>query len=369
MKIAVIGGGISGIAAAQILKKNGFRPIVFERSAKPGGVWATAYPDVHLQNLYNHYHLSDFPWPFKPDFHPSGRQILNYLEQAIEKLQLDVRLRHEVSKLTENSQGWLVACSNGAEEQFDYVIISNGQYTQRKVRPSFENESYFKGRIMTELEVKDLDVFKDKRVAVIGFGKSALDMSTFATGNAAAVHHVFRTPRWLLPERIFGMHFTRALFNRFGTVMMRSWVQPTAMESFLHKRMKFVVMGFWKMIAGILKYELRKHGFGKGKAARQRLSVVTPKTALLNDLGSKTALAPEKYLPLVANGKIIPHHACLKGFSENEILLDNGEALPCDVALLCLGFDTPQFPFLPQQYRDLLEKDNDVRVLCCACIA
>jgi dimethylaniline monooxygenase (N-oxide forming) len=358
MKIAVIGGGISGIATAQILKKNGFTPVVFEKSTKPGGVWATAYPDVHLQNLYNHYHLSDFPWPEKPDFHPSGKQILNYLEQAITHLQLDVRLRHEVISITEKN-GWLVKCGNGVEELFDYVIISNGQYTQRKVRPMFENESLFQGCIITELDVKDLSVFKDKRVAVIGFGKSALDMATFAAGNAAAVHHVFRTPRWLLPEKILGMHFTRALFNRFGTVMMRSWVQPSAVESFLHKRMKFLVMGFWKMIAGILNFELRKHGFGKGKEAKRRLSVVKPKTVLINDLGSKTALAPEKYLPLIASGKIIPHHASLKAFSNNEIILDSGEALPVDVVLLCLGFDTPQFPFLPQQYRDILEKEND----------
>lgn len=362
MKIAVIGGGISGIAAAQILKKNGFRPIVFERSVKPGGVWAAAYPDVHLQNLYNHYHLSDFPWPFKPDFHPSGKQILNYLEQAIAHLQLDVRLQHEVTKLTENSAGWLVTCKNPHgihEEQFDYVIISNGQYTQRKVRPVFENENTFEGRIITELDIKDLSVFNNKRVAVIGFGKSALDMTTFATKNAAEVHHVFRTPRWLLPERILGMHFTRALFNRFGTVMMRSWAQPSAMENFLHKRMKFVVMGFWKMIAAILTFELKKHGFGKGKAARQRLKTVTPTTVLINDLGSKTALAPETYLPLIASGKILPHHAGLKGFKKNEIILDNGEAIACDIVMLCLGSDTPSFPFLPQQYRDILEKEND----------
>lgn len=184
-------------------------------------------------------------------------------------------------------------------------------------------------------------------------------MATFATANAAVVHHVFRTPRWLLPEKILGMHFTRALFNRFGTVMMRSWVQPSSMERFLHRRMEFMVMGFWKMIAGILKFELKKHGYGKGKDAKKRLSVVTPATVLINDLGSKTALAPEKYLPLVASGKIQPHHASLKAFSHGEIILDNGEALGADIVLLCLGSDTPQFPFLPQHYRDLLEKEND----------
>lgn len=362
MKIAVIGGGISGIATAQILKKNGFIPVVFERSATPGGVWAAAYPEVHLQNLYNHYHLSDFPWPYKPDFHPSGKQILDYLAKAIAHLQLDVRLQHEVTELAENDKGWLVTCRNNGnfkEEQFGYVIISNGQYTQRKVNPPISSSNVFEGKIITELDIKDLSVFNGKRVAVIGFGKSALDMATFATGNASEVYHIFRTPRWLLPEKILGMHFTRALFNRFGTVMMRSWVQPSSMERFLHKRMQFAVMGFWKMIAAILKFELKKHGFGKGKEARERLKAVTPKTVLINDLGSKTALAPEKYLPLVSQGRIIPHHASLKGFTKNDIVLDNGDLLPCDIVLLCLGFETPQFPFLPQQYREMLEKEND----------
>ena len=43
-RIAVIGAGISGIAAANVLKKNGFEPVVFEKGGKVGGVWAVAYP-------------------------------------------------------------------------------------------------------------------------------------------------------------------------------------------------------------------------------------------------------------------------------------------------------------------------------------
>ena len=50
-RIAVIGAGISGIAAASVLKKNGFVPVVFEKHERIGGVWATAYPEVHLQNI------------------------------------------------------------------------------------------------------------------------------------------------------------------------------------------------------------------------------------------------------------------------------------------------------------------------------
>src|SRR5512134_1814188 len=123
-RIAVVGAGISGIAAANILKKNGFIPVVFEKSKKLGGVWATAYPGVHLQNIYTQYHLSDFDWSFKPDLHPTGDQIMRYLTEAVQHHKLDVRLNHEVLETKENTVGWLLRYKNQDgihEEQFEFV--------------------------------------------------------------------------------------------------------------------------------------------------------------------------------------------------------------------------------------------------------
>ena len=48
MKIAVIGSGVSGIAAAKTLMRFGHQVVIFEKSEKIGGVWATAYPGVTL---------------------------------------------------------------------------------------------------------------------------------------------------------------------------------------------------------------------------------------------------------------------------------------------------------------------------------
>ena len=58
-RVAVIGGGISGLAYAHVLRKNGFQPVVFEKAGRVGGVWAVAYPGVRLQNVDFHYRLSD----------------------------------------------------------------------------------------------------------------------------------------------------------------------------------------------------------------------------------------------------------------------------------------------------------------------
>src|SRR5262249_50817820 len=79
-RVAIIGAGISGLAHADVLERCGFSVVLFERAPRLGGVWAAAYPDVSLQNTWWGYHLSSFPWPFAPDEHPTGVQILRYLE-------------------------------------------------------------------------------------------------------------------------------------------------------------------------------------------------------------------------------------------------------------------------------------------------
>ena len=55
----------------------------YERAESPGGVWAKTYPSVTLQNTAPQYHISDFPWPFEPDLHPTAEQIRRYIDLAI----------------------------------------------------------------------------------------------------------------------------------------------------------------------------------------------------------------------------------------------------------------------------------------------
>ena len=361
-RIAVVGAGISGIAAANILKKNGFVPVVFEKHERIGGVWATAYPGVHLQNIYPQYHLSDFDWSFKPDLHPTGEQIMRYLTEAVQHLKLDIRLNHEVLEAKEETNGWLLRYRNRDgihEESFEYIILAAGQYTDGKNIPHFLDEEQFKGQILTERDITSLDVFKQKRVVIVGYGKSALDMATLAAERSTEVHHVFRTPSWLIPEWILGAHFTYALFTRFGNVMMTSWAQPTAMERFLHNKLPFVISSFWDFIQSIVLFQLKRTGKGKGPAAQERLKTLIPEHKILMDFRSSGALGPENYYPLVAEGKILPYRSEIECFSRDTVQLKNGRVIPCDVVILSTGYLTPTFPFLPDQYRSILEAEKD----------
>ena len=79
-KIAIIGAGVSGMAAAKQLCHH--NPVVFEASDSIGGVWKScAYNSTKLQSPRKAYEFSDFPWPNRDDpSFPSHIEILDYLE-------------------------------------------------------------------------------------------------------------------------------------------------------------------------------------------------------------------------------------------------------------------------------------------------
>ncbi len=362
LRIAIIGGGITGIAAARALSRAGHQPVIFERSARAGGVWAVAYPDVRLQNVAEHYRLSDFPWPFVPDLHPSSEQILRYLAAAVAHFGLDLRLSHEVVAVRETPSGWFVDLRSeglNRSEHFDFVVVASGQYTGSPQQPELTGRELFQGTILGDRQVDDLDLLRAGPVAVVGFGKSAVDLATSAAQQGARVHHVFRTPRWLLPRQLFGVHSSRVLFARMSTALIPSWVQPTEAERVLHTRLRPAVDGFWSAIHALVRLECGLHGLHRDGAARRRMALLEPERSIPYEMRSASALAPDDYYRLVREGRIEPHRGDVAGFTPGALRLSDGREIACRTVVLSTGFHAPCFPFLPPEYRALLEKEPD----------
>lgn len=367
-RVAIIGAGISGLAHAEVLGRCGFVVTLFERAARVGGVWACAYPGVRLQNSAREYHLSSFPWPFTPDQHPTGEQILRYLDALIADRRFDVRLAHEVVSARRGAPGgWdlvvrahrpAAAASQDCAAHFDHLVIAIGQYTARKHRPALPGEAAFRGELLTERELDAPARFDGKRVVVVGFGKSALDMASFAVGRAKSVQHLFRTPRWTLPRTVLGIHFTKLLFNRFASSLMPCWTHPTGFERFLNRR-RALVGGNWAAVQQVFTWVVRRAARGSDEAGAARIARVLPSHSLIGDLRSATALAPPTYFSAVASGAIEPQQGELAGLYDDGVELGDGRRLPADVVMLALGSLAPRFPFLDDPLRALLEADDD----------
>jgi len=100
-KIAIIGAGVSGIAATKQLSHH--NPIVFEASDSIGGVWShCSYNSTKLQSHRRDYEFSDFPWPQRDnsDF-PTHVEILEYLQSYAHHFDLvkNIRFNSEVVEI------------------------------------------------------------------------------------------------------------------------------------------------------------------------------------------------------------------------------------------------------------------------------
>jgi len=305
-RVAVVGAGVSGVAAANVWRSCGYAVTIYEASDRIGGQWTKTYPGVRLQNTAPQYQFAEFPWPFQPDRHPTGEKILEYIEAAIGHFGLEVKFGHAVTRMVETDSGWTLTFNDDVEEAFSYVVIATGQYPggDAKRQPRFDGMNDFKGEVVANITSPDM--FKGKRVAIVGFGKTALDFAAWSAPVAEETVHVFRTPRWTIPDRLLGVDYTRPFFARFGSDMMPAWCHSSGPQRFLHERLGGLVRGFWSFIASLFQFQHRRDAKLGGVDASVLDVVMPPKSQFVADLRSASALAPERYYEHVAHGRITP---------------------------------------------------------------
>ena len=84
-KIAIIGGGPTGIGVARELVEDGFAVDLYEAEADLGGVWnadapcGRAYASLHLISPKFNTQVPDFPMPEDYPAYPNHRQMLAYI--------------------------------------------------------------------------------------------------------------------------------------------------------------------------------------------------------------------------------------------------------------------------------------------------
>ena len=167
-------------------------------------------------------------------------------------------------------------------------------------------------------------MFNGKRVVIVGYGKSALDMATLAAERSAQVHHVFRTPSWLIPEWILGRAFHLRLVHPLRQCDDDQLGTAHGHGTLSAQQTSFVISSFWDLIQSIVLFQLKRNGKGKDQAAQERLKTLIPEHKILMDFRSSGALGPENYYPLVAEGKIFPYHSEIECFSHETVQLKNG---------------------------------------------
>ncbi len=209
-RVAIIGAGFGGLAAAVALRRIGVDDIfIIERSDGVGGTWRlNTYPGAACDiqsHLYSFSFAPNRDWTRTYAHQP---EILAYLESVAERFDLNRHLltgtRVRGIRWNPKIQQWSldlesVASGGGFGFAADVVVSAVGLFGEPKL-PDIAGLSRFAGPVMhTSRWDAGVDL-TGCRVAVIGTGASAVQVVPELAKIAAQVTVFQRTPPWMVPK-------------------------------------------------------------------------------------------------------------------------------------------------------------------------
>ncbi len=349
--VAVIGAGISGLAAAKAFKARGHDVLGFEQSQSLGGVWepSRSYPGVHTQTSKSLYRYSDAPMPAHYPEWPSGAQMHAYLEAYADKHALRQCFRfattvHAVRRDASNG-GWTVAWAQGGtahETHVDFVAVCTGQFSHKKMVP-MPGQASFGGRVLHSSEYTDPAIVHDKHVVVIGGSKSATDICVQAlTQGAKQVHMVYRRDVWRVPYRVAGLiNFKHLFFTRFQEAQYRDWAPRGLGAAVMRVAWPLSKLSF-KAVEKILELQLglRRHD-------------MVPTHALEPSVNCSAPIVTPGFFQALSSGKLSAHRSTVAHCEPDALMLANGKRLQADLVVQATGW-VQGFPFLADEDRSKL---------------
>ena len=216
-RVAVIGAGAAGLTAVKELLGMGAEVVAYDKGDRPGGLWVNnsssgispAYDSLHLNTSKGRTEFSDFPMPEDWPDYPSVDRVAGYLADYAEEFGLldSIRFGTTVTSVERDDAdgSWAVESEPGGADRFDAVVVANGHnWSPRWPSPPYPGD--FKGDEMHAHDYSNQEVFRDKRVLIVGMGNSAMDIAVDAS-------FVSRGPVLLSARR--GVHIVpKYLFGR-----------------------------------------------------------------------------------------------------------------------------------------------------------
>ncbi|XDV41839.1 hypothetical protein PO909_010636 [Leuciscus waleckii] len=219
-RVAVIGGGTSGLTCIKCCLDEGLEPVCFETSDDIGGLWRfKVNPDPDRASIY--YSLiintskemmcySDFPIPAHFPNYMHNSLIMDYFRMYAEHFQLKrhIRFQTKVLHVTRrpdfpHSGQWDVETESkdGRREKqvFDAVMVCTGHHCHPHLPlKDFPGIDTFKGKFFHSRDYKNPEEWRGKRVVVIGIGNSGGDIAVELSRMAKQVYLSTRKGSWIL---------------------------------------------------------------------------------------------------------------------------------------------------------------------------
>jgi len=221
--VAVIGAGAAGITAIKELIDANVSVGGYDKADRVGGLWvfestsglSPAYSSLHLNTSKGRTEFADYPMPAEWEDYPAATKVAQYLADYADTFGVTEQVRfsttvERVEKVHDPETGtqmWEIESVDEAGtthiDHYDAVIVSNGHNWDPKW-PSPQYPGTFTGTQMHAHDYRTSEVFRGKRVLVVGMGNSAMDIAVDASYVAEDVLLSSRSGSWIVPKYLFG---------------------------------------------------------------------------------------------------------------------------------------------------------------------
>jgi len=357
--VAIIGAGVAGLATARSLLAIGRQCTVFERGKELGGVWADGYINFGVQVQRELYEFPDWPLPAAtPDFTP-GPIIARYLADFADHFGITpwIRFDTEVVDVSADESGSRVTTLHDGRREsmnFDLVVVCIGLYSNQPHIAEFPQRERFAGEVMHNSSLKSAAQLANKRVAVVGYGKSATDAVLEAASAASAAHLIFRNAHWPIPQKLAGvLPFKWGLLQRLNLTLLPPYQYTTPVEKVVHGIGKPLVWMYWRLVEALLYFQCQL-----GSRSGSRVSLVSSTPIEIDAFGESTMVPRPDFFRRVRNGDIQAHRTSIEHYTENGVQLADGNLLELDLVIMATGWKT-DFSFLAADSWEALEPADD----------
>jgi thioredoxin reductase (NADPH) len=173
--VLVVGGASAGLTAAMYASRQGLKTLVITK-------------DIGGQALLTNA-IENYP-PFE---HIGGFELMQKFEQQARNFGAEFAYEEVLSIIKDKQGGFIIKTNNSDNEYSGYALILAFGKTPRDLNVNGEKE--LKGRGVSHCAVCDGPFFKNKKVAVVGAGDSALEAALYLKQLASQLYIIHRTDK------------------------------------------------------------------------------------------------------------------------------------------------------------------------------
>lgn len=330
--VGIIGGGMSGVCMAVMLRRSGIRDItVFEKASELGGTWRdNVYPGLYCDVPARFYQYSFAPNPHWTRVFASGTDIHAYLRRIADRFDVrqHFRFNTEVTEARFVDNRWQVHTADGAVATFDFLIAATGVLRVPRY-PDIPGLGDFHGPVMHSARWDRAAEVVGKRVAVIGTGSTGVQIATALAETTARLDLFQRSANWVvtLPNPRYSA-LTRAAHRRWP---MLDRLGYDGYERFFEFFSRAVIRSGWRrtLLSTICRANL--HTVDDSDVRRMLTPDYKPMCRRLIVSGG--------FLRAVRRGTVHVVDTGIDHIAERGVVTTDGVLHECDAIVLATGFD------------------------------